>query len=157
MATLRSIDRKLSRQRDQRRVLIKTLATQLVEHHRVTTSAPKAKALKPYVERLVSQAVKGGLARRRLVRAKLDTAQAANHLFDLIAPQMKRTSGFLTHQKSPARQGDLTPMTTLNFVDSIADELPKAAAAKAKATKPRSKASPATTTKAKPATTKAKS
>lgn len=148
MARMRTIDRKLSLKRDQRRILIRTLATQLVEQHKLTTSRPKAKVLKPYAEKLISQAVKGGLARRRLVRAKLDTAAATNHLFDLIAPQLKRTSGFLTSSRAVERQGDLTPMTTLSFVDPIADEAPKKTAAKPAAKPVKAKAKPARSTKA---------
>lgn len=125
MAVARTIDRKLSRQRDQRRILIRTLATQLVETHAITTTAPRSKALKPYVEKLISKAVKGGLAQRRLVRSKLDTTSATNHLFDLIAPQMKRTSGFLTTSRAGSRKGDGTSLITLSFVDAIAEELPK--------------------------------
>lgn len=121
MPTARSIDRKLSRQSDQRRILLKTLATQLIEHGELTTTRPKAKALKPYVERLVSAAVKGGLARRRAVIAQVDTIESVNRLFDVIAPQMKRTSGYLTHLAAPERAGDWAAMRTLKFVDPIED------------------------------------
>lgn len=142
MSTARSIDRKLSRKTDQRRVLIRTLASQLIEHGQITTSAPKSKVLKPYVEKLTSSAVKGGLARRRRAISQLDTVYSANRLFDLIAPQMKRTSGFLTTSRAPERSGDLTPMVTLKFVDEISEDYKPAAKpkkAKPSTTKPAAK------------------
>lgn len=156
MATARSIDRKLSRQTDQRRLLVRTLAVQLIEHGKITTTEPRAKVLKPYVEKLTASAIKGGLARRRRAIGQLDV-YSANRLFDLIAPQMKRASGFLSSSRAPQRSGDLTPMVTLKFVDEIASELPakkqpvKAAIKKKPAAKkaPAGKPKPATKTAAK--------
>lgn len=124
MPTARSLDRKLSRKTDQRRILVSTLAVQLIEYGQITTTAPRAKALKPFMEKLVSSAVKGGLARRRKAIGQLDV-YTANRLFDLIAPQMKRSSGFLTTSRAPERSGDLAPMVTVKFVDEISEELPK--------------------------------
>ena len=157
MPTTRSIDRKLSRKTDQRRILVRTLATQLIEHGRITTSAPRAKVLKPYVEKLTSSAVKGGLARRRKAIGKLDV-YTANRLFDLIAPQMKRTSGFLTTSNAPVKSGDSTPMVTVKFVDEVSDELPKANKASKKEDKPKVKkaAKSLNKTKAKSKTAKEK-
>ena len=125
MPAQRTVDRKLSRKSDQRQILIRTLVTQLIENGQLTTTAPKAKAVKHYAEKLISSAVKGGLARRRKAIAKLDTVYAVNRLFDLIAPQMKRTSGFLTSSPAVERQGDNSPMVALKFVDEVSDELPK--------------------------------
>ena len=76
--------RKLGRERDQRRALIKTLASQLIDHHSIRTTLPKAKDLRPYVEKLVTKARKGDLASRRLVIAKVSTKESAHHLFDRI-------------------------------------------------------------------------
>ena len=81
----------------------------------------------------------------------MDTVYAANRLFDLIAPQMKRTSGFLTSSFAGERQGDLSPMVTLKFVDAISDTLPQETAKakpKAKANKPTAKPKPAAKTEA---------
>lgn len=153
MATARSIDRKLSRQTDQRRLLVRILAVQLIEHGKITTTRPRAKVLKPYVEKLTASALKGGLARRRRAISQLDV-YSANRLFDLIAPQMKRTSGFLSSSRAPERSGDLTPMVTLKFVDEIASELPaKKQPSKTAAKKP-STAKKAQTSKSKPSAKK---
>lgn len=124
MPRLRLIDRKLSRQADPRRILVRNLATQLVEHGRITTTRPKAKALLPYAERLVSTAKKGDLSARRYAAANLDTVAAAHRLLDVIAPQMKRTSGYIRLTAVPNRRGDDAPQAMLEFVDEI-KELPR--------------------------------
>lgn len=124
MPRLRLIDRKLSRKADARRILVRNLATQLVEHGRITTTRPKAKVLLPYAERLVSTAKKGDLSARRYAAANLDTVAAAHRLLDVIVPQMKRTSGHIRLTSVPNRRGDDAPQAMLEFVDEI-KELPK--------------------------------
>ena len=109
--------RKLGRERDQRRALIKTLASQLIDHHSIRTTLPKAKDLRPYVEKLVTKARKGDLASRRLVIAKVSTKESAHHLFDAIAPKLKRESGYLRIQKDGFRRGDNAEMAIIQFVD----------------------------------------
>ena len=109
--------RKLGRERDQRRALIKTLASQFIDHHSIRTTLPKAKDLRPYVEKLVTKARKGDLASRRLVIAKVSTKESAHHLFDGIAPNLKRESGYLRIQKDGFRRGDNAEMAIIQFVD----------------------------------------
>lgn len=121
MPRLRSIERKLSRQADARGLLLRTLATQLIMHGVITTSRPKAKALLPYVERVISRAKRGDLTARRYARQHLDTTEAAHRLVDVIAPQLKRDSGFVRLKAAPARVGDGSPQATLSFVDEIKD------------------------------------
>ena len=131
MPRLRSIDRKLSRQADARRILLKTLATQLVEHGRITTTRPRAKALVPYIERLVSTAKDSGLSNRRYAESRLDTVQAAHRLVDVVAPQMKRASGFVRLKAADSRGGDDAPMASVEFVDRI-EEISRAKTAASK-------------------------
>jgi large subunit ribosomal protein L17 len=125
--------RKFSRERDQRRALIKGLATSLVEHGKIETTLPKAKELVRYIEKLVTKAKKGDLANRRRVIAGLSTQAAAFRLVDVIAPQLSgRTSGHVRVERTRLRVGDGAQMATIAFVDEI-KETPVAAAPAAKA------------------------
>lgn len=125
MPRARTIDRTLSRSADARRLLIKTLATQLIEHGRITTTRPRAKAVLPYTERLFSIAKVGGLQARRQIITQLDTVAAAHRLVDVVSPQLKRTSGFIRLSAAPNRVGDDAPMAKLELVDDIKDKLVK--------------------------------
>jgi len=126
--------RKFGRERDQRRALLKGLATSLVEHGKIETTLPKAKELVRYIEKLITKAKKGDLANRRAVIAGLSTQAAAFRLVDVIAPQLAgRTSGHVRVERTRLRVGDGAQMATIAFVDEISDT-PKPAA------KPASKA-----------------
>ena len=123
--------RKLSRKRDQRRALVRNLATALVEYESVETTLPKAKELLPYAEKLITKAKKGDLHARRQILAKLDTDEAAHKLVDDIAPKLKgRDSGHLRLEKTGLRRGDSAPMARVSFVDSLEDKKPAAKPAK---------------------------
>lgn len=112
--------RKFGRERDQRRALIKGLATSLVEHGKIETTLPKAKELVRYIEKLITKAKKGDLANRRAVIAGLSTQVAAVRLVDVIAPQLKgRTSGHVRVERTRLRVGDGAQMATIAFVDEI--------------------------------------
>jgi len=114
------IGRKFGRERDQRRALIKGLATSLVLHQKIETTFPKAKELVRYIEKLITKAKKGGLHNRRQVIAGLSTQEAANQLFDVIAPQLTgRTSGHVRVERTKLRVGDGAQMATIAFVDEI--------------------------------------
>ena len=124
--------RKFGRERDQRRALMKGLATSLVEHGKIETTLPKAKELVRYIEKLITKAKKGALANRRMVIAGLSTQAAAFRLVDVIAPQLSgRTSGHVRVERTRLRVGDGAQMATIAFVDDIS-ETPKPAAAAAK-------------------------
>ena len=117
--------RKFGRERDQRRALIKGLATSLVVHGEIETTLFKAKDLKPYIEKLITKAKKGDLASRRHVIAGLSTQAAAVRLFDVIAPQLGgRVSGHVRVTRTDVRVGDNTQMATISFVDEIKDVEP---------------------------------
>ncbi|RWZ78773.1 MAG: 50S ribosomal protein L17 [Candidatus Microsaccharimonas sossegonensis] len=114
--------RKLGRERDQRRALLKGLATSLVEHGKIETTLPKAKELVRYIEKLVTKAKKGDLANRRRVIAGLSTQVAAFRLVDVIAPQLTaRNSGHVRVERTRLRVGDGAQMATIAFVDEIKD------------------------------------
>ena len=112
--------RKLGRERDQRRALLKGLATSLVLHTKIETTLPKAKELVRYIEKVITKAKKGDLHNRRQVIAALSTQEAAFKLVDEIAPQLKgRTSGHVRVTRTRLRVGDGAQMATIEFVDEI--------------------------------------
>ena len=112
--------RKFGRERDQRRALVKGLATSLVEHGKIETTLPKAKELVRYIEKLITKAKKGDLASRHQVIAGLSTQAAAFKLVDEVAPQLGgRTSGHVRVQRTRIRKGDGAEMATISFVDEL--------------------------------------
>ena len=119
--------RKLGRQRDQRRALLKGLATSLVMEESIETTLPKAKELVRYIEKLITKAKKSNLANRRAVIAGLSTQVAAVKLVDQIAPQLTgRTSGHVRVERTRLRVGDGAQMAIVEFVDEL-KPIPKAA------------------------------
>jgi len=133
---------KFHRERDQREALIKGLAESLIIHGSIVTTLPKAKAVVPYVEKLVTKAKKGDLHNRRQVIASLQTVSTAHKLVDDIAPKLAgRTSGHLRIERTDNRRGDNAEMARVSFVDDL-KEAPVAKAAatpKPKAEKPAAK------------------
>lgn len=114
------VGRKFGRERDQRKALIKGLATELVNHGKIETTLPKAKELVRYIEKLITKAKKGDLANRRMVIAGLSTQAAAYKLVDEIAPQLTgRTSGHVRVERTRLRVGDGAQMATIEFVDEL--------------------------------------
>lgn len=112
--------RKFGRERDQRRALLKGLATSLVEHGSIETTLPKAKELRRYIEKLITKAKKGDLANRRAVIAGLSTQEAAFKLVDEIAPQLGgRTSGHVRVVRTRVRVGDAAQLARISFVDEL--------------------------------------
>ncbi len=120
--------RKFGRERDQRRALMKGLATSLVEHGSIETTLPKAKELVRYIEKVITKAKKGDLASRRQVIAKLSTQAAAFKLVDEIAPQLsQRTSGHVRVERTRVRVGDGAQMARISFVDDLKPQAAKEA------------------------------
>jgi len=114
--------RKFGRERDQRRALLKGLATSLVEHGKIETTLQKAKETSRYIEKLITKAKKGDLHNRRQVIAKLSTQAAAFKLVDEIAPQLSgRTSGHVRVVRTRLRTGDGAQLATISFVDELKD------------------------------------
>lgn len=122
--------RKLHRERDQRRALVKGLADSLVKYESIETTLPKAKEVVPYVEKLITKAKKGDLHNRRQVVSSLQTVASAHKLVDEIAPKLKgRNSGHLRITKTVTRRGDNAQLARISFVDDL-NAAPVAAPAK---------------------------
>lgn len=112
--------RKLNRERDQRRALIKGLADSLVKYESIETTLPKAKEVVPYLEALITKAKKGDLHNRRQVLSGLQTVASAHKLVDQIAPMLKgRNSGHLRIVKTSFRRGDNAQLARVSFVDDL--------------------------------------
>lgn len=127
---------KFHRERDQREALIKSLAEALIIHGSIVTTLPKAKAVVPYVEKLITKAKKGDLHNRRQVLAALQTVSTAHKLVDEISPKLGgRDSGYFRIVRSAYRRGDNAEMARVSFVDDLkeAPVAKSAAAAKPKA------------------------
>ena len=110
--------RKLQRTTAHRNALFRNMAAALIKHEQITTTLAKAKELRPYVEKLVTLAKKGGLSNRRLAHARLmDDAQLAK-LFDVIAPRYEgRSGGYTRVIKAGIRASDAAAMAVIEFVD----------------------------------------
>lgn len=112
--------RKFHRQRDQRSALIKSLAESLIKYEKIETTEAKAKEVVPYVEKLITKAMKGDLANRRRVIAGLQTMASAHKLVDDMAPKFKgRSSGHLRIRRSTLRRGDGAQLAVVSFVDNL--------------------------------------
>lgn len=113
--------RKFGRERDQRRALMRGLMISLVEHGTITTTLPKVKELRPQAEKMITVARQGSLAGRRRLIAKLNV-DTANRLVDVIAPSLKRDSGYLRVTRLDQRRvGDNAELATIEFVDEITE------------------------------------
>ena len=110
--------RKLQRTSSHRTALFRNMAAALIKHEQITTTAAKAKELRPYVEKLVTLAKKGGLSNRRLAHSRLlDDAQLVK-LFDVIAPRYDaREGGYCRIVKAGIRMSDASPISIIEFVD----------------------------------------
>ena len=124
--------RKFGREPAQRLALRRGLERALIEHQSITTTLARAKEMRRETEKLITIAKRGGLANRRLLISRLDDIKTANLLMDVIAPQIKRDSGYLRIERAGFRRGDNTEMAVIEFVDPINLEQPKAAKKEAK-------------------------
>ena len=110
--------RKLGVTTSHRFAMFRNMAAALIKHEQITTTVAKAKELRPYVEKLVTLAKKGGLSNRRLAHARLlDDAQLVK-LFDVIGPRYEsRAGGYTRVIKAGIRASDASPMAIIEFVD----------------------------------------
>ncbi len=107
----------LSRKRDPRRALLKNLAESVVLYERVETTEAKAKAVRPYIEKLVTTAKKGDLTARRAIIKSLPTDNAVRKMMDVLGPRYKdRDGGYTRITKIPSRKGDGALMAVIEFV-----------------------------------------
>jgi large subunit ribosomal protein L17 len=110
--------RKLQRTSAHRLALFRNMAAALIKHEQITTTTAKAKELRPYVEKLVTLAKKGGLSNRRLAHARLLDDTQLKKLFDVIAERYKdRSGGYTRIVKAGIRASDAAPMAIIEFVD----------------------------------------
>ena len=110
--------RKLQRTSSHRTALFRNMAAALIKHEQITTTTAKAKELRPYVEKLITLAKKGGLSNRRLAHGRLlDDAQLVK-LFDVIAPRyVGRDGGYCRIIKNGIRMSDAAAISIIEFVD----------------------------------------
>lgn len=110
--------RKLQRTSAHRLALFRNMAAALIKHEQITTTVAKAKELRPYVEKLVTLAKRGGLSNRRLAHARLlDDAQLVK-LFEVIGPRYAaRNGGYTRVIKAGIRLSDASPIAIIEFVD----------------------------------------
>ena len=110
--------RKLNRTSSHRKALLRNMAAALIKHEQITTTLPKARELRPYVEKLITLAKHGGLSNRRLAHARmLDDAQEKK-LFDVLAARYAdRNGGYTRVIKAGFRASDAAPMAVIELVD----------------------------------------
>ena len=110
--------RKLQRTSSHRTALFRNMSAALIKHEQITTTLAKAKELRPYVEKLVTLAKKGGLSNRRLAHSRLmDDAQLVK-LFDVLAERYAdRNGGYCRVIKAGTRATDAAAMAVIEFVD----------------------------------------
>lgn len=110
--------RKLNRKSGHRSALLANMAAALIKHEQITTTLPKAKELRPYVEKLVTLGKQGDLhARRRAIAIMRDRDQVSK-LFDAIAKRYTgRAGGYTRVLKAGFRYGDNAPLAIIEFVD----------------------------------------
>jgi len=114
--------RKFSRRSDHRRSMLANLAASLIKHEQIITTLPKAKDLRPVVEKLVTLGKRGGLHARRQAISQMRDLDMVKKLFDVIGPRYKeRNGGYLRVLKAGYRYGDSAPVAVIEFVDRDVD------------------------------------
>ena len=124
--------RKFGRETDQRTALTRGLMRSLFKYKSINTTLAKAQEIRRPAEKLITIAKKGDLAARRTVIARLNDQETGNELIDVIAPQIKRNSGYLRIERTGFRRGDNAEMATISFVDEIKDTVKEEKKADAK-------------------------
>ena len=110
--------RGFSRTSAHRKAMFENLAAALIKHEQIRTTLPKAKDLRPVVERLITLGKKGGLANRRLAYSRLRDDAVVTKLFTTIAERYKaRAGGYTRVMKANFRYGDAAPMAVIELVD----------------------------------------
>ncbi|MBL8657993.1 MAG: 50S ribosomal protein L17 [Altererythrobacter sp.] len=110
--------RKLQRKTGHRHALLRNLAAALVKHEQITTTLAKARELRPYTEKLVTLAKRGGLSNRRLAMSRLGDETQLKKLFDVLADRYAdREGGYIRIIKAGYRASDAAPIAVIEFVD----------------------------------------
>ena len=114
--------RKLQRSAGHRNSLLRNLAASLIKHEQILTTTPKAKELRPYVEKLITLAKKGGLSNRRLAHARLQDDAQLTKLFEVLAERYAgRNGGYTRVIKAGFRASDAAPIAIIELVDRDVD------------------------------------
>jgi len=110
--------RKLQRTSAHRTALFRNMSASLIKHEQITTTVAKAKELRPYIEKLITLAKRGGLANRRLAMSRLMDDTQLVKLFDVLAERYKdRNGGYARVIKAGIRASDAAPMAVIELVD----------------------------------------
>jgi large subunit ribosomal protein L17 len=110
--------RKLNRTSSHRLAMLRNMTVSLLRHEAIKTTLPKAKELRPIVEKLVTLAKRGDLHARRQAAAQLKQDQYVERLFAILGPRYKdRQGGYVRILKAGFRYGDMAPMAIIEFVD----------------------------------------
>jgi large subunit ribosomal protein L17 len=110
--------RRLNRTHEHRKALFSNMAGSLIEHEQIKTTLPKAKELRPIVEKLITLSKRGDLHARRLALAQLKEDQYVSKLFDVLGPRYtERKGGYTRVLRAGFRYGDMAPMAIIEFVD----------------------------------------
>ena len=116
------VHRKLGKKPAHRRAMFANMAAALIKHEQIITTLPKAKELRPIVEKLVTLGKKGGLSMRRQAISEMRDKDQVRKLFDTLAPRYKdRQGGYTRIIKAGFRYGDNAPMALIEFVDRDPD------------------------------------
>lgn len=114
--------RKLNRTHSHRKAMLANMAASLIEHEQIVTTLPKAKELRPVVERLITLAKRGGLNERRQAIARIRDEDAVRKLFGTLGPRyQERQGGYTRVLKAGFRHGDNAPVAVIEFVDRDVD------------------------------------
>jgi large subunit ribosomal protein L17 len=110
--------RKLGVTSTHRQAMFRNMATSLLKHEQITTTLPKAKELRPYVERIITLAKRGGLHARRQAYAVIMDERVVDKLFTTIADRYKtRAGGYTRVLKAGFRYGDMAPMAVIELME----------------------------------------
>ena len=110
--------RKFNRTAEHRRAMFANMCAALIKHEQITTTLPKAKDLRPIVEKLVTLGKRGGLHARRQAIAEIRDVAMVKKLFDVLGPRYKeRHGGYTRVMKMGFRYGDNAPLGVIEFVD----------------------------------------
>ena len=114
----------LGRTSSHRNAMIRNMAASLIEHERIVTTVPKAKNLRPFVEKLVTLARESSVHRRRLAFARLRNREAVSKLFDVLGPRLEQRPGRYTRilKLSKPRLGDNGQRALIEFVERSVEE-----------------------------------
>ena len=118
----RKSGRRLNRDSAHRKAMFANMASALIKHEQIKTTLPKAKELRPIVEKLVTLAKRGDLHARRLAYARLQDRAMVAKLFDVLAERYKdRPGGYIRIIRANFRYGDCAPLAYIEFVDRDVD------------------------------------